>query len=307
MSNRFSLAILAVVALVAGCGAPMRYSQYTGRQTWTTGNGTMADKGYAIPVYRGWPDKPYKVIGSIQFSNPNDYWDDGDTARAARLGKGKKGDAIIMRYGAESGVGAIAGAAADAHLLSMNQVSVLVIRWKSQAELDEERTALQQFEAEFSGKHPDLNLRRDLVVVGADVIGMTGLTLETPAGRSRLDEILLQVLQPAKNDKSSNWLFKGTLRSSALTSSFTEAAYGVATLTQTGDSVTLVSAPGSATDINFSGTAKDGHLTGQLGVTSGNTIFSGKAEGVLVPEKLSLNGQAQTADGLVQSSFTFTR
>jgi len=267
----------------------------------------MADKGYAIPVYRGWPEKPYRVIGSIQFSNPNDYWDDGDTARAARLGKSKKGEAIIMRVGGEIGVGKIAGAALDPRVRFSDQVSVLVIKWKSQAELDQERADFERFEASFRSKYPDLKLRRDLAEIGFEFVSFRGLTLGTAEGRSKLEEILVEVLQPSRDNNSSKWLFKGMLQSSALASSYTQPAYGVATLTQTGDSVTLVSAPGSVTEINFSGAVKDGHLSGQLAVTSGTTIFAGKAEGVLVPERISLNGQAQTADGLAQSSLTFTR
>ena len=93
-----------VVILTAGCGAPLRYSQFRGTQAWTTTSGTMVEQR-AIPVYRGWPDKPYIVIGSIRFEDPNVQWNDGDTDRAAHLGKTKGGDAIIMRVGSEFGVG----------------------------------------------------------------------------------------------------------------------------------------------------------------------------------------------------------
>ena len=86
--------------------ASMRYSAFTGYKEWPHQRGVMADHAYAVPVYHGWPEREYRVIGSIQFAN--DYhieWKDGDTAHAARVAKQEGGDAMIMRSGGEFGVG----------------------------------------------------------------------------------------------------------------------------------------------------------------------------------------------------------
>src|ERR1044071_4768199 len=102
---RGSLLALACLIMV-GC-SPMRYSQYTGKGgvwpagIWPLGSGTMAETSYRIPVYRGWPERPYKVLGSIRFEDPNKYWDDGIISKAARVGKRKGGNAINIRQGSE--------------------------------------------------------------------------------------------------------------------------------------------------------------------------------------------------------------
>ena len=296
---------MAAAMLGAGC-AQLRYSQYTGQQSWPTTAGTMADKDYAVPVYSGWPERPYKVMGSIRFANPGGPWQDGDTSRAASLARSKGGDAIIKRYGGEFGVGAIAGASADAHIVSVNQVTALVIKWKPDIEIARDRAAFERFQSDFIAKHPDLQLRNELVKVGADYITSLGLTLDSASGSAELDKVLSEVLQPVQSDKPTKWLFRGSIRSSGVTSSFTEPAFGLATVTLSGDSITVVSAPGR-TELHLSGTVKDGRLVGQVGVSSGSIIFSGKAEGVVVPGRISLDSQGQTADGIVQSSLTLMR
>lgn len=301
--NYYLLPLVAAATLLAGC-APFRYSQFTGHQSWPTVPGTMADKGYAVPVYLGWPEKPYTVLGSIQFANPNATWDDGDTARAARLAKSKKGDALVMRVGAESGVGAIAGAAADPKVFSMWQVAAFVIKWRPENEIASESEALQRFEATFKAKHPQFTLSAPLLTLGAELLNSQGLRLDSEAVAGKLNELLTEVLQPSADGKSAKWLFKGALRSNALASSYTQVAYGVATVTQTGENITIVSAPGRI-GIHLSGMVKEGRLSGQMGVTSGDAMYSGKAEGVFSADQISVSGQAQTADGLLQANFPF--
>ena len=255
---------------------------------------------------RGWPDQPYMVIGSIQFADPNASWDDGDTSRAASWAKRKGGDAIIIRYGTEYGVDAITGAAADPRVFSVRQVAALVITWKSAATLANEREVIERFEADFRTRHPNLPIKTELTELGIKYIGTLGLTLDSPSGASKLDEVLSEVLHPAQAEQSSKWLFKGTMHSSSVTASFTKLAVGLATVSQTAESITIVSSAGR-TELHLSGSVKDGRLSGQLGVSSGSTIFSGKAAGVLVPGRISIDSQAQTADGILQSNFTFMR
>lgn len=115
--------------------------------------------------------------------------------------------------------------------------------------------------------------------------------------------MLTQVLQ-APTEKGSKWLFKGFLRSNALTSSYTQVTYGLATVTAKGDGITIVSAPGRA-GVHLSGTVNEGRLSGQMGVSSGDALYSGKADGVFSPDQISVSGQAQTTDGLLQANYQF--
>jgi hypothetical protein len=301
--KHFTLTLCLAACVLTGC-APFRYSEFTGHQVWPTGPGTMADNGYPVPVYRGWPEKPYKVIGSIQFADPGAGWDDGDTKRAARLAKKKKGDALVMRFGAEAGVGAIAGAAADPNVFSMRQVAALVIKWKSPTEVADERAAVERFASDFRAKHPGLVLPDPVLAMAVDWMADQGLRFDSADEAAKLDRALVEVLTPAGDAKGSKWLFKGVLRSNALTRSYTQVGYGVAVVTRDGQTITIVSPPGKV-GVHLSGTVKEGRLEGQMGVSSGSTMYSGKADGVFSPEQISVSGQAQTSDGLLQATFEF--
>jgi hypothetical protein len=95
--KRFILPLVGFLALVAltGCEG-MRFSQYSGEQrTWPTG-GALADAVYDVPVYRGWPERPYEVLGFVQFSNPNTDWNRGDLKQAARQAQEAGGDAMLL-------------------------------------------------------------------------------------------------------------------------------------------------------------------------------------------------------------------
>ena len=72
------------------------------------------------------------------------------------------------------------------------------------------------------------------------------------------------MLRSGPEEKTAKWLYKGSVRSAALTSSYTEDAFGVAAVSRTGDSVTLISSEGK-TELHLSGAVKEGQLTGQLG------------------------------------------
>lgn len=105
---------------------------------WPVGSGTMAETSYRVPVYRGWPERPYKVLGSIRCEDPNKYWDDGVISMAASMGKSKGGNAIIIRQGSEFGVGKITGMKNDPSVFTYNQTTALVIRWLSEKEIRDE-------------------------------------------------------------------------------------------------------------------------------------------------------------------------
>jgi len=295
----------AVLLLCIGC-TPMRYSQYTGqKKNWQTANAAMAETQYKVPVYRGWPDRPYNVIGSIRFVDPNKYWDDGVINMACGMAREKRGDAIIMRYGSEFGVGMTTGTAVDPKVFTGNDITALVIKWKTPAEIEAERATLARLTGRLKQQHPELATRKELVDLATEYIRSQGLSLESEEASQQLEQVLAEVVKSPNNGQT-KWLFRGTVRAGSLTTSVSDTVYGIANVTTNGDSLTIVSSSGKS-DLTFSGSFKDGRLSGQVGFSAGSTIISAKADGVYTEEKISLTGQGQTPDGTFQGSFSFSR
>lgn len=307
MKNQSFTCLLATsLLLVIGC-SPMRYSQYTGeKRNWQTANGAMAETQYKVPVYRGWPDRPYNVIGSIRFVDRNKYWDDGVIDMACSMAKQKGADAIIIRYGAEYGVGMITGSGTDPQVVSVaNDTTALAIKWKTQAELDAEKAAIARLIAQFKDQHRDLGVNKELFDLATEYVRSSGVNLGSDEASRQFEQTLTDVSAAPKSGQS-RWLFRGSVRAGSLTASWSDTVYGVATITRTGDNVTIVSSSKGA-ELTFSGAVQDGRLTGQLGFTGGATILSAKADGVYTEERIALTGQGQTPDGTFQVSFTFVR
>jgi hypothetical protein len=298
-------AACAVLLFTSAC-TPMRYSEFAGRsKVWPVSGGSMAERQYNVPVYRGWPEKPYIVIGSIRFVDPNKYWDDGIIKLAADMAKDKGGDAIIMRAGSEFGVGMTTGAVGDPKVFSQNQITALAIRWKTDAELAAEAAQIDRLLVSFRQRHSGVSVKRELMVLGAEYVHWLGLDLNSPAAEKSLEDALLEVTKPANAD-ASRWLFRGTVRASSLTSSATDTVLGIATVSRKGEAITIVSTS-EKSEVNFSGSLQEGRVSGQLGFSAGPTIISAKAEGVFTESKISLTGQGHTADGTFQGSFSFNR
>lgn len=297
--------VLAIAALTVGC-SPMRYSDFAGRaDSWPVAPGSMAERQFAVPVYRGWPERPYRVIGSVRFEDPLKYWDDGIIAMAARTAKGKGGDAIVMRSGSEFGVGITTGAIGDPKVVSNSQMTALVIQWKSQSEVAQEVALVERLVEGFRQRHPDSTVQRELASLGADYVQWLGLDLDSPAAAKKLEEVLTDLGQPADN-RGVRWLFRGHVRATSLTTSASDTVYGVAAVQRNGNALTIVSIS-EGSELNFSGTLQDGRIAGQIGFSAGSTIVSAKAEGVFTETKISLTGQGHTADGTFQGSFSFSR
>ena len=308
MNNKtriYCLLLAPLLLLTQGCN-PMRYSQYTGQKSWPVAMGAMAETQYKVQVYRGWPDQPYNVIGSIRFVDRDKYWDDGVINMACAMAKKKGGNAIIIRYGSEYGVGMITGAVGDPKVVSINDSTALVIKWKTPAEIEAERASLDRFVRRFGHEHPNLIAKKELVNLAIEYVRSLNLNLESIEANQQLEQVLTEVLISPKDGQANRWLFRGTVKAGSLTTSSSDFVYGVATVTQTGESLTIVSSS-ARSELNFSGSVKDGRLSGQLGFSAGPTIISAKAEGVYTLEKISLTGQGQTADGTFQGSFSFSR
>jgi hypothetical protein len=266
----------------------------------------MAEKQFAVPVYRGWPERPYQVTGSIRFEDPHKYWDDGIIGMAAGLARSRGGDAIVMRYGSEYGVGLITGALGDPKVVSMNQITALVITWKSQTEIASERASVDRFVSGFKLRHPEIVVKQEMIDLATEYVRWLGLALESEPAAQKLDEVLSEVLNSKADEKSVRWIFRGNVKASSLTASSSDLVYGVATVNRNQETLTIVSSSEKA-ELNFSGSLKDGRVSGQLGFSAGPTIISAKAEGVFTEQRISLTGQEQTADGTFQGSFSFSR
>src|SRR5205823_6026368 len=103
-------------------------------------------------------------------------------------------------------------------------------------------------------------------------------------------------------DLTGKWLFQCGFRQSRLTSSSSDSFSGVASVTLKGDVLTIVST-GGGSEVNFSGTYDKGRVGGKMGIGT----LSINCDGVAAPEKISLSGQGQTADGVCQASLVFQR
>src|SRR5262249_1194973 len=140
---------------------------------------------------------------------------------------------------------------------STGQVGAFVIKWKPQSEIDAERTAVEKLEKRFKDEHPDLNPTREFIDLVTEYCQWLGSNLEHEDGAKKWDEILTEILTQSKDAETSKWLFKGTIKSGGLTSSFTELVYGIASISRKDENATIVSGSGKV-DLNFSGTVKDG-------------------------------------------------
>ena len=83
----------------------MRYSAYAGAGflEWETSSGSLADTSYSLPVYRGWPNRPYAVIGDVRHKDGRRRWDEDEIKKAVRTAEAQRGEAVIIRLPTSSG------------------------------------------------------------------------------------------------------------------------------------------------------------------------------------------------------------
>lgn len=184
---------------------------------------------------------------------------------------------------------------------------VLVIKWKSEGEVDAERKAWEGFQARFKNAHLDRPAMDELLKMSVEYSAYLGLNLASSAGWAKLEEDLNKVVDASANANSNQWLFRGTFHATAVTGSFSETIYGIATMSKAGGSMSIISNSGKA-NIHFDGGfTKDGRLSGTIDISAGPVICKAKAEGTLVPNKISLDSRGETTDEMVRGSFTFLR
>ncbi len=120
----FSLCLLCLT----GCDH-MRYVKYEGRQnTWPTGS-SFSDQMFAVPVFHALPEKPYDVIGYVEFDQPNVDWNEGDIKIAASMAKQSGGDALLMLTRADSTSQTVTSLRTSIGI-DASRTRAIVLKWK---------------------------------------------------------------------------------------------------------------------------------------------------------------------------------
>jgi len=320
-----SLVLPLLLCILSGC-ATARYTEFEALSSWPTTKGAVADSSYVVPVYRGWPQRPCRVIGGIQIvgwerdrlltsaatrddggapsPRRRQEWKTSDIARAARTAKGRGGDALILRVQDEWD--AIGQAATARHIVLPPKTAALVLKWKPQAEVEETSHRLEGFRAYLKRAYPALRLesKNELWELGEEYVTWLGLELDSQPGTAKLEEALTSLIAPSADTVPSKWLFRGTIRENA--SAVETTVWGIATMTRAGEKVSIVSTDGD-TRITFAGPVKDDGLSGDLSCSEGPANLSAPAEGTLAQDKIVLNVRAQTDAGRARASFVFLR
>jgi hypothetical protein len=282
----------------------MRFSEYTGYDAfdWEVSVGALADTSYKIPVYRGWPSRPYAVIGDVRHQDQQKIWRDGEIRDSVKAAQAVGGDAIIIRQGSEAGVRAITGTANTGGILfSRAETTALIIRWQSDLEIQIRRKRDQSLLDQFKHSYPNLGVSEETGSIGVKYLLRSGVQDTSPDFFPRFVELMKRV-QSTNDSLSGQWLFKAVLRTSGLVSQNERTFMGLATVKADRESMAIISLEGE-TEVNFSGLEANGRLNGQIGISG----YSAKAEGVAVGKKISLTFQSTTQNGTVQGTFVLQR
>jgi hypothetical protein len=290
----------------------MRYSDYVGNDstsvfgTWQNSRGTMADTERAVPIYRGWPDRPYKVIGSLRLSNPDQVWDEGDFAAAARRAKRRGGNAIIIRRGSEFGVSKIAGARDDERSIrASSYTSALVIQWLTEKDVKDMENTVEKMISDYQrAAYPNSGLNHTLARLVFAYLVRSGSDLhDLPGFYTQFSDTMKKLRSEDATRIEGTWFYKVLLSSGTAISGEEEHDYlGLATVSLSGDKLALVSREG-ALEVNFSGVLGDGSLTGQLGIGP----YTAKCEGAVTSDKISISFQSRNADGVIRGNMVLQR
>lgn len=310
MQSRLTTVLATAICAVAFTGCVnLRYSKYTGLDTssrygpWPEGSGTMAETRFAVPIYRGWPDKPYKVLGSLSHEDPNARWNDDFFAAAANEAKKHNGDAVIIREGAEWGVSKIADTKPSSILSSSQQTTALVIRFLTLEEISAQNRRVVELLKAFFGNDPAAAANQDVANLVRVYLSNSGIDLNSDEGKRQFDDTMTKLRPSAPGNLAGGWLFKGSESvESALSGGDEKGFIGLASVSVDGDNVAIVS-NGGTVEINFTGTLSKNRLNGQLGIGG----VSAKCEGAATGEKISISFQSLTSDGTVRGNVVFQR
>jgi hypothetical protein len=310
MQSRLTTVLAAAICAVAFTGCVnLRYSKYTGRDTsspygpWLEGSGTMTETRFAVPIYRGWPEKTYKVLGSLSHEDVNARWNDDFFAAAAAEAKKHGGDAVIMREGAEWGVSKIADLKPSGILGSSGQTTALVIRWLTPEEISDQNRRVVELLKGFFGNDPAVAANQDVGKLVRVYLLNTGLELNSDEFGHQFTDTMTRLVPSVPGSLSGGWIFKGSESvQSGLSGGDEKGFIGLASVSVDGENVAIVS-NGGTVEINFTGTLSKNRLNGQLGIGG----VSSKCEGAATGEKISISFQSLTSDGTVRGNVVFQR
>lgn len=97
------------ITILSGC-AYVQYTPYEGNDpSVPLSNGAFVNREYALPIYQGFPPRPYKVLGLIEASERAISYE-GTYHAAVRVAKAKGADAVMIlgkdsRYAGSQGGG----------------------------------------------------------------------------------------------------------------------------------------------------------------------------------------------------------
>jgi hypothetical protein len=310
-------AIQLVLVCLAGAATPtgtppgnlyggMRFSEYVGPayMEWPiSATGAMKDSTYAVAVYRGWPERPYRVMGDIKHKDPRKTWHDDRIRDAAKSAKNVGADAIIIRLGAEGAVQAVTGAVNPGIVFSQSsQVTALAIRWLTEAELAERQDLLRAVVTEFKQANPALQANEDALSLLAKHLLQSGIAPRTDDFRRAFAENAQRIMAADGTSLAGGWVFKATVSERRITSTDEQSYMGLALVAERDGVINLVSEAGNV-ELSFSGSEEKGTLKGTLGIAG----YSLAASGVAFAEKISISFSDTTAGGVMRGTVVLQR
>jgi hypothetical protein len=307
------IAALASLVLAGACSTveklpgDMRFSEYSGADAseWPTSTGALADKSYAVPVYRAWPSKPYVVIGEVRHAKPHKHWEDDELRDAAKAASKRGGEAIIFRRTTEAGVAALTGTLERGPLVGTGvqwQQSALVIRWQTPEETQDRQARNARLLSLLAAAKPDLQCSEDTAKLVIKYLLQTAVRGSVSDLYPNFERIMGRISPAQPGSLAGEWLFKATITIRSLVDSDEQSHLGLAFIRVDGNNLVIVSTEGGV-ELNFSGQATNSGLTGQLGISG----FPVKAEGVALDDKISLTFQSTTPNGVFQGEVILQR
>jgi hypothetical protein len=164
--------------------------------------------------------------------------------------------------------------------------------------------ALNRFQSHFNASHPDHPISGEFLEMGVQFGTGQGWDMNSQAGIAKLEQELKVMAEDS--GASSRWLFRGTFHVAGPTSAFTQTVYGLAMLSQTNSEVNIICDSKNA-GIRFTGVSTGGRLSGAMVISTGAVVCKARAEGSIVPRRISLDTQGENASELIRGSFVFLR
>ena len=280
----------------------MRFSNYTGYDAydWETAVGALAEASYKLPVFRGWPNKPYIVLGDVRHQDRRKQWEEGEWRDAVQAARAVGGDALVVRRGSEAAAAATTGTA-TAGVYAQPETSALIIRWQTDEEIQGQRQRDQALLEQLKAAEPALMVSDLTGAFAIKYLLRSGLQDSSPEFFPKFVQLVKRIHR-TNDSYSGQWLFKAMLKSTGIAAQNERTVMGIAAVTADGNALAVVSLEGEA-EASFWGRQTGNQLNGQLGL-AGN---SAKAEGVVVGDKISLTFQGVAQNGTIQGTFVLQR